>query len=447
MKRLKEWLIWLGALFKRLFSRRQPEQSSVVPPSYNSTGDLTVPKQLGAGNPPASEQLLREMSEDISHREAALDAKLVDAKIEQMSAEQKLRERELDAKAANEKARLEFEQKQFELEAEERRAKQARMDREHEQKLALVQFKTEQEEFRKNNEQAETSRQKRREEKQQDQAKRAERRAQRWQAFKTSASHILSKLGSGIQFSFRKAWEQLNKKWVKPILGALLIVGFGFWFFQTETGQLWLFGFLGWLEQNQQYVITALGVALLLVLAYRLVRSDRWAAVKASLSALVKRKSFWVSVLTVALIGGIVWLYQQNFFEGWLTAILSFAWTNRVYLIVALVAVSLALFVRWFRKSPARMDWFNDVKAQARDFGTNLRSGISVMARSLILIGLSFVAIYGSYFGSSTLIIGSIGTIPVFAFGLKPGPTLWFRLFLAGSMGILAVLLLLPSRY
>ncbi len=420
MKWLKEWLIWLGALFKRLFSRRQPEQSSVVPP-YNSTGDLTVPKQLGAGNPPASEQLLREMSEDISYREAALDAKLVDAKIEQMSAEQKLRERELDAKAANEKARLEFEQKQFELEAEERRAKQARMDREHEQKLALVQFKTEQEEFRKNNEQAETSRQKRREEKQQDQAKRAERRAQRWQAFKTSASHILSKLGSGIQFSFRKAWEQLNKKWVKPILGALLIVGFGFWFFQTETGQLWLFGFLGWLEQNQQYVITTLGVALLLVLAYRLVRSDHWPAVKASLSALVKRKSFWVSVLTVALIGGVVWLYQSGYLSVWIANLLVFlseVWVYKWYLFVA-IAVAAVLAVSFLPRFVGIRSRLGVSKDHLVEKASAIARALSIATGVTAAVVLLFVAVIGILSHSVLITVSALGLLPLCA-GLKP---------------------------
>lgn len=391
---------------------------------YDWELEIIVPKQLGAGNP--SEDQLKSLAEDISQRETALDANFKEVQIEGIRSKTRIREREAEAKIANDKGLLDLRQKQLDLKAEEIRRTQDRLDEEMRAKLEREQFVTEQEQFRISNEQAATQAKEKQEQKAKNRAAKAERREQRWQAFKTGASQfwsgVMSKLWSGIKFLFRKLGELLGRKWVKMILAAAVLIGFGIWFFQTETGTQFVYSLLGSLELYQTYIAGTLGVMLIALVGYRLNKSGKWPTVK----DFVLRKVVLIPTAIVGLLFLVIWLNKQNYFEGWWTAFVGFLWSYGTYVLVALALILIVVILRWIRQSQTRIDKFNDLMTRAQKAGSHFWESLSITTAGVWAIASVVLAIFGIYNHSWLVLLTALAWLPM-CLGLRPGISLSLR--------------------
>ncbi len=445
MKWLKEWFLWLTTLIKRLFSRKGPEQSSVVPP-YRDTGDLVAPKKLGVGSPPVSADRIIEMAEELSGVEAGIKSKLIEAKIESLHKSNSIAERKVEGEIANKQARLEFEKKQLDLKAEEMRRLQEREDDEARARVQREQFIAEQEQFRLNNEQAAAQVQEKRERKEKQAAERREwkerdkqKRSEARKAFWANRSEEFKSLWGATKPLFSQA---ASSKRVRQLFAALLFLLFVYGLYATEIGQTWLNQVLSIVETNQTIIIGVLLIALLGLIVYWLVKTDRWQSVQTWLSD--KRKPFGVMALIAAIVGLLYILYQYDYLSSWVaqgSAWLAEIWPYRWYTLGILLLIGFIGLAFWIRRRVAVSPERNKDKAGEKAEGFFAR--LSVARRMLLLGALWLVAFIGAGFGQIWIVISAVGLMPLLVSQFEFGPFLVLRFGISFFIEVLAFLFLL----
>lgn len=398
-----------------------------------------------------SKQSISEMAENLSVVETKLIGDVYQKISEAVGTEMTFREREIEAQKANDLRMAQYRDQRLLMRAEAIRREQDRLDKVAESEQDRLRFEAEQEQMRLNNEQARAQEQEKRERKEKQAAERREQKERDKQ--KRSEARKVFWANSREQFkSFWSAatpWfgQAAGSKRVRQFVAALLLLPFVYGLYATEISQTWLYQVLSIVETNQMTIIGLLAAALLSVFVYWLVKTDRWQSV---LSFVVsQRKSFGIMALIAAIVGLNYTFYQWGYLSVWSTQASAWLMENWQYCWYALV-VLMAVLVIWFWSSKR----FVNARQSLRNVGVNTGSNINSFVRNLSIatgvlfaIGLSFVAIFGAFIGTSWIILGSIGLIPVVAFSWRPSIGLWFRCLLSFVLEILAVSAFLPSAY